>query len=217
MLELIRRLEGRDDVSRRNILLEELYTRNWSFQLQEYVYAEQNGCNIIVDLNQTSGPTLLLTAHYDSYFLSPGANDDASALAILLDAGEKVKAIALACRVRIVFFDDEEPTLHWRRPIGSTMYVNEFGIEGLRAMITLELCGMGDAVAIWPVEGLEDRKILKELAGVLEEMKVPFDFGKRIPRFYSDYVAFREQGLLDSYCLTTFHARERDKLLKFAE
>jgi hypothetical protein len=160
---------------------------------------------------------MLLGAHYDSFFQSPGANDDASALAVLLDAGERLKFQSPNSPVRIVFFDDEEPTLYWRRPVGSTLYVKEFGLAGLRAMITLELCGMGDAVAIWPVEGLEGRAVLKQMTGVLGEMEIPFEFGRRIPGFYADYLPFREAGFADAYCLTVFPQLETIKLRRFAE
>lgn len=218
MMGLIKRMEGQGDRMRQEILMQELNAREWLFLLQSYVYAEEEGHNVIVDAVQQGRPeTVLLVAHYDRYFNSPGANDDASACAILIDVAEKLRGAMLNRNVRILFCDDEEPTINWRYPIGSRHYVEEFGTAGLHAVVNLELNGMGDAVGIWPVEGVEERPVLKEIAAVIEECKIPFDYGKRIPGFYADYLPFRDAGFPDAYCLTTFHWEERKKLFAFGE
>lgn len=218
MMDLIRRMEGCGDRKRQEVLLREIDARNWLVNLQSYVYAEEEGHNIILDVVQQGHPeTVLLAAHYDRFFMSPGANDDASACAILIDVAEKLQGAMLRRNVRIVFFDDEEPTIYWRHPVGSTMYVRDFGTGGLHAVVNLELNGMGDAVGIWPVEGVEERPLLKEIASVIKECNVPCDFGKSIPGFYADYLPFRKAGFPDAYCLTTFHWNERNRVRAFGE
>jgi Peptidase family M28 len=217
MLDLIRQMEGHTDIQRREIVLEQLALRKWNFQLQEYVYSGQSGCNIIVDINDVPDPSILLVAHYDSFTGSPGANDDASAIAILIDAADKLQLESLEYHLRIVFFDDEEPTAFWNEPLGSRIYVEEFGVENLHAVLDFEMCGMGDAVGIWPVEGIEDQAILKQLTTVISSLKIPWDMGKRIPGFYGDYFPFRNAGLTDSYCFTCFHWQERERVRRFSE
>lgn len=218
MLELIRRLEGQSDAERKGILLQELALRKWPFQLQEYSYAGQQGCNIIVDINDdVPPPSILLVAHYDAFAGSPGANDDASAIAVLMDAAEKLQLESLENHLRLVFFDDEEPTIHWREPVGSGIYVEEYGIDDIHAVLDFELCGMGDAVAIWPVEGVEEQPELRQLTNLFEQMKIRWDFGKRVPGFYADYLPFRRAGLKNSFCFTCFHWKERNRVLKFGE
>lgn len=218
MMDLIRKMEGRGDRARQEVLLQELNARNWLYYLHSYVYAEEEGHNVIVDaVHQGCPETVLLAAHYDRFFQSPGANDDASACAILLDVAERLRGAQLRRNVRVIFFDDEEPTLYFRHPVGSTMYVKDFGTRGLHAVVNLELNGMGDAIGIWPVDGVEDRPMLKQIADVIEECKVPHEFGKRIPGFYADFFPFREAGFPDAYCLTTFHWKERRRLSAFGE
>jgi hypothetical protein len=117
----------------------------------------------------------------------------------------------------MIFFDDEEPTLQWRYPIGSAHYVKEFGVQDLHAVVDLELNGMGDAIGIWPVDGVQERPVLKDIASVIEEHKIPYDYGKRIPGFYADYLPFRDAGFADAYCLTNFHWNERQTVFGFGE
>jgi len=217
MIDFIRQMEGQPDVRRREILLEHLASHRWNFQLQEYAYAGQAGCNVIVDINTEMPPTILLSAHYDSFQGSPGANDDASAIAVLIDAAEKLQLESLEHHVRLVFFDDEEPTEFWNEPLGMQIYVEEYGVQDLYALLDFELVGMGDAVGIWPIAGVEDRPLLRQLKNYLEQINVPHDFGYVIPAFYGDYLPFRKAGFLDSYCFTSFHWKDRTLLKKFAE
>ncbi|MCI0602878.1 M28 family metallopeptidase [bacterium] len=217
MFDLIRHLEGQTDLRRRELLLQQMALRKWDFQLQEYIYSGQSGCNIIVDINDVPDPSILLVAHYDCFAGSPGANDDASAIAVLIDAAERLQLESLEYHLRIVFFDDEEPTHLWNEPVGSRIYVEEFGVRNLHAVLDFEMCGMGDAVGIWPVEGIEDQPILKQITNMMDRLKMPWDFGKRIPGFYADYLPFRRAGLLDSYCFTSFHWNERERVRQFSE
>lgn len=217
MMELIRRLEGRSDRERFDILLNEVRGRSWQYSLQDYHHGRQYGCNLIIDLITGRPQTILLVAHYDKFAGSPGANDDASALAVLIDAGERIADLNTSKNIRMIFFDDEEPTVHWFRPLGSTKYVEEFGVEGLHAVIDLEMCGIGDAVGIWPVKGMEERPMVLQISEMLLRMQINFDYGYQVPGFYADYEPFRQAGFLDSYCLTVFDWAERDLVRAFSE
>jgi hypothetical protein len=217
MLGLVQRLEGRSDRERFAILLEEVRARNWQYSLQEYDHRKQYGCNLIIDLFTGRPTTILLVAHYDIFGGSPGANDDASALSVLIDAGERISKLDPSKNIRMIFFDDEEPAIQRFRPLGSTKYVEEFGVEGLHAVIDLEMCGIGDAVGIWPVKGMEDRPMVLQISEMLSRMQIPYDYGYQVPGFYADYEPFRSAGFLDSYCLTVFDWAERDLVRAFSE
>jgi hypothetical protein len=217
MFDLVRRLEGESDIGRREILLQELALRKWPFQLQEYTFSGQNGCNIIVDINDAPKPSILIVAHYDAFAGSPGANDDASAIAVLIDAAEKLQLESLESHLRLVLFDDEEPTVNWREPVGSGIYVEEFGVEDIHAVLDFELCGMGDAIGIWPVEQAENQPELRQITSLLDSLKIPWDFAKCVPNFYADYLPFRRAGLMNSFCFTCFHWKERKRVLRFGE
>lgn len=216
-MDLIHKLEWKSDRERFEILIEEVRVRNWQYSLQEYHHRKQYGCNLIIDLITGRPTTILLVAHYDSCVGSPGANDDASALAVLIDAGERIVNLDPSKNIRMIFFDDEEPTIHWFRPLGSTKYVEEFGIDGLHAVIDLEMCGIGDAVGIWPVKGMEDRPMVLQISEMLSRMQIHYDYGYQVPGFYADYEPFRSAGFLDAYCLTVFDWVERDLVRAFSE
>jgi hypothetical protein len=95
--------------------------------------------------------------------------------------------------------------------------VDEFGISDLYAVLDFELCGMGDAVGIWPVSGIEEQPLLKQITELIKRLNIPMEFGQTIPSFYGDYLPFRKAGFQDSYCFTAFHWKERNLLMNFAE
>jgi len=89
------------------------------------------------------GEILLLGAHYDSVMGSPGANDNASGVAALLEIARMFQAIEPALTVRFVAFVNEEPPLFWTRLQGSMVYAQEARRRGddIRLMASLETIG----------------------------------------------------------------------------
>src|SRR6516165_9556970 len=65
---------------------------------------------------------LLLGAHYDSVVGSPGANDNASGVAALLETSRMFQAIKPALTVRFVAFVNEEPPFFGTDQQGSRVY-----------------------------------------------------------------------------------------------
>jgi Zn-dependent M28 family amino/carboxypeptidase len=61
---------------------------------------------------------LLLGAHYDSVVGSPGANDNASGVAALLEISRMFQALEPALTVRFVAFVNEEPPFFFNWPAG---------------------------------------------------------------------------------------------------
>jgi len=76
--------------------------------------------NYIVDLPGTdlAAEVLILGAHYDAVPLSPGADDNASGVAALLEIARALKDTPRRRTIRLVFFTLEEVGLH-----GSVQYV----------------------------------------------------------------------------------------------
>jgi hypothetical protein len=115
--------------------------------------------NIEVEIRGTHRQILLIGAHYDSVFGSPGANDNGSGVAALL---------ALACRfagkspqytLRFVAFVNEEPPHFLSDEMGSFVYAGRCKAHGDRidAMISLETIGyFSDALRsqTYPAPGL---------------------------------------------------------------
>lgn len=68
-----------------------------------------------------SPPTVLLGAHLDTVFGSPGADDNASGVACLLELARLLPGYGLAAPVRLAVFDEEETGLHGSRALAAEL------------------------------------------------------------------------------------------------
>jgi Zn-dependent M28 family amino/carboxypeptidase len=86
---------------------------------------------------------LLIGAHYDSVSGSPGANDNASGVAALLEISAHCARIAPASTLRFVAFVNEEPPFFLRKEMGSLVYARAARKRGdnIRLMMSLEMLG----------------------------------------------------------------------------
>jgi len=97
------------------------------------------GQNIVAEAGLEDGPLFVIGAHYDSVPGSPGADDNASAVAALLELAEEVKVPAnCPYRIQFVAYDREEDGL-----LGSQAHCKRLKKEGadVRGMISLEMLG----------------------------------------------------------------------------
>lgn len=86
---------------------------------------------------------ILVGAHYDSVAGSPGANDNASGVAAMLEISRLFAATEPARSVRFVAFVNEEPPFFFWREMGSMVYARAARQRGddIRLMISLETIG----------------------------------------------------------------------------
>lgn len=86
---------------------------------------------------------LLIGAHYDSVIGSPGANDNASGVAALLEISGEFAAIEPAMTVRFAAFVNEEPPFFMSSQQGSMVYAKAARDRGddIRLMASLETIG----------------------------------------------------------------------------
>ena len=92
---------------------------------------------------RSSKPTLVIGAHYDSAVGTPGADDNASAVAILLEISRALAGRKLRRNVRIVFYDCEEAPHFNFAEMGSQFHAAGLRSKGeaLMGMICLESLG----------------------------------------------------------------------------
>jgi len=86
---------------------------------------------------------ILVGAHYDSVIGSPGANDNATGTAGLLEIGNLLSGKKLKRTIRLVAFVNEEPPFFATKNMGSYVYAQrsrERG-ENIQGMISLEMLG----------------------------------------------------------------------------
>ena len=90
-----------------------------------------------------AGEVILLGAHYDSVRACPGANDNGSGVAALLEIARRFAALTPALTVRFVAFVNEEPPFFLTRRQGSAVYAKAARARGddIRLMVSLETLG----------------------------------------------------------------------------
>lgn len=86
---------------------------------------------------------LLVGAHYDSVSGSPGANDNASGVAALLELSRLFSAVTPRVTMRFVAFVNEEPPFFLGSQQGSLVYARNARRQGddIRLMVSLETIG----------------------------------------------------------------------------
>jgi Zn-dependent M28 family amino/carboxypeptidase len=98
--------------------------------------------NLILDLpGRQQRPFILVGAHYDGVPGSPGADDNASAVTVLLELARAFSATPPRSSIRLIAFDLEEQGM-----LGSRAYAHELHRRGepLALMISLEMLGYCD-------------------------------------------------------------------------
>lgn len=93
--------------------------------------------------NRRSGDIVLIGAHYDSVVGSPGANDNGSGVAVLLEMARGFAAVDVDRTVRFVAFVNEEPPFSFGEAMGSMRYARAARYRGdsIELMLALETIG----------------------------------------------------------------------------
>ena len=205
LMEYVRALENKDSRARAKQVLVALAALGIQPAIQECRWPRVT--NIVVDFSHQSGEKqLLFSAHYDVVKGSPGANDNASGVAVLLGLCHELRYGRVP--VRIVFFDREEAWL--RTPmlrlglLGSLCYACKANLRSIAAVYNLELCGSGDFLAIWPVKAKETSlPALREVEKAASRLALPFKSAHiPWPFLSSDHLSFRLRGLANALTLS---------------
>jgi hypothetical protein len=210
-LPLTRLLESRDNAAREAAVARYLTARGVPFTSHRFSTFEGHGENYAVDVG--GGDRLLyLIAHHDAVPGSPGANDNAASVAILLTLLERLAtAPPSGVRVRLLF-----PACEELGYLGARAYVHETPLEGVVGALSLELCGIGDTLVVWDAK--DETPFLRTVRGAFESLGRRADesyhvVGK-IPVFGSDHRAFAAAGV-PAYGLTVVPVAEADALRAF--
>jgi hypothetical protein len=94
---------------------------------------------------------VVIAAHYDSVAETPGADDNAAAVAVAREVAARVRAAPAARPVVVAQFDAEEPPFFHTPCMGSTHFHHHQATGPIHAAIVLDL--VGHAI---PVPGIED-------------------------------------------------------------
>ena len=119
--------------------------QEYTVQRQEYNARGVKSANLEIEIPGTSqtDEIILVGAHYDSVLGCPGANDNGSGVAALLEISRLLKNRKLSRTIRLVAFTNEEPPFFLRRDMGSKVYASlaRKHNENIVAMLSLETMG----------------------------------------------------------------------------
>ena len=117
----------------------------YTVTFQPYEVKGQTYRNIIAERRGTEEPdrVLIVGAHYDTVEGTPGADDNASGVAVLLELARLHAETRFRKTVRFVAFTLEEPPFFRSRQMGSRVYARSLKERGIRveAMVCLEMVG----------------------------------------------------------------------------
>jgi hypothetical protein len=155
----------------------------------EYQCEGQDFCNLLamVSGKDRSLSPVLLGAHYDTCGDIPGADDNAAAVAVLLDVAARMAARPPVRSVVFGFFDAEEPPYFLSPSMGSIRFYEDQRVGDIHCAVIMDLVGHDV-----PVPGLEDLLFVtgmesnRELGEVIESC--PVDTAIRILPILNSYV-----------------------------
>jgi Zn-dependent M28 family amino/carboxypeptidase len=125
----------------RNSILNEFQASGWNANLHQFTFwLFFSGQNVIAEKLGTTQPSkiYILGAHYDSAD-NPGADDDASGVAALLEIAGIIADWDSACTIRLCAFDKEELGL-----LGSAAYADDVADQDITGMIALDMIAYRD-------------------------------------------------------------------------
>lgn len=189
---LVEVFDGKPDAERRQLLVRALELHGIPYRVLAYTAATGPGANIEIGFGG-GAPALIVSAHYDRVAGSGGANDNASCVAAALDVYRSVAAAGALKNIslKVLFFDDEENGL-----AGSRHYAATAAPDTIAGVVSLELCGIGDAFGIWDIQrGMEGSLIVRALRAAGKAEGVYAGVHGPVPRFSSDHWSFLERGV----------------------
>jgi len=178
---------------------------------------------VLIESRLVNAGTLVVGAHYDSYGEAPGANDNGTGAAAVLELARRLTDLRgrAAIRIRLVLFVNEEPPFFRTEQMGSLVYARHLAQSGepVIGMLSLETLGFysdapgsqhypfpldlrypdkGDFVAF--VGSLSARGFVRRTVGAFREQAQFPSEGGTAPGFvqgidWSDHWSFGEVGI----------------------
>ncbi len=112
---------------------------------QEYQINNKTFANLEVEIKGVEKPDeiVIVGGHYDTAFNTPGANDNGSGVAAVLELARRFADKKPSRTLRFVEFTNEEPPYFWTENMGSLVYAKgcKQRNENVVAMLSLETMG----------------------------------------------------------------------------
>ncbi|MCP4213402.1 MAG: M28 family peptidase [bacterium] len=128
-----------------NYIADQFKTAGGAVEFQTYTADKKEYRNVIASFGPSKGERIVVGAHYDVYGDQPGADDNASAVAGLLELGRMLGQLKpkLKYGVDLVAFTLEEPPYFRSRDMGSAVHAKSLKDKDIavKCMICLEMIG----------------------------------------------------------------------------
>lgn len=163
--------------------------------------------NVVAVKHGDSAQEILVGAHYDSSAAGPGADDNASGVAVMLEVAKLVQNISTPYTIRFIAFGAEESGL-----LGSYAYLNQMSqeeFENTIAMLNLDSLAAGDVAYVFSDEGqlavVRDWSLEWALGNGLDlqTLKNADLTDPASGKGSSDYAPFKDAGIPFAYFATT--------------
>lgn len=192
LLDYVRALEGQSSAARGQMIQAFLTDHGVPHEVQRY---RPGHANILIP--PVRRPYVAVSAHFDVVPGSPGANDNASAIAVMAGLLARfVQTPPQRIGVGFFIFDEEETGLR-----GSQAFVEQVGTKDMLALINLEMLGMGEHLALWPLRPDEQGRIWELMEAACQAQAV---FCQRFHHILNtaDHESFRMGGFQEAFTLT---------------
>ena len=128
-----------------SLIERELAALDYPVIRQTYPVGGRDAVNLIAQLDgrDRADEIIVLGAHYDTVESTPGADDNASAVAVLIEAARLLRQSSPRRTLRFVAFTCEEPPHFYTATMGSQVYARQCRTTGERitGMLSLEMVG----------------------------------------------------------------------------
>ncbi len=135
----------RNLIATKEFLTKELELAGYTVQKQDYTIDGKTFTNLEVEIPGTNraDEILVIGAHYDTAFTSPGANDNGTGSAAVLALARQFAKTKPMRTLRFVEFTNEEPPFFWTKNMGSYVYAQSAKEreEQIVGMFSLETLG----------------------------------------------------------------------------
>jgi len=143
-------------------------------------------------------PHLVVGGHLDTVPNTPGANDDASGPAVILELARLARITPTKMPVIFVAFGAEErrrqSTTQSEYALGSKAYLNSLAPaerRSLRGMINIDMVGAGPDVQVIGTTG----SIVASMYTVARRLHIPAETHATISQGFSDHITFQAAGI----------------------
>jgi Zn-dependent M28 family amino/carboxypeptidase len=159
-------------------IAEEFRSLGYDVFIQRFSVDDRTSRNVIATWPGAQRYPIILGAHMDTVPTSPGANDNASGVSVLLETARLVRGTVQGRLLKFIAFGSEEFGSDGTHHVGSQVYVDRMGAKGrkrLAGMISVDMIADGRPLIVGSF-GIGPRILGRILYRRLEKTKIAVSY-----------------------------------------